>query len=47
MVCWVVPDPRLQTCQPSLRADRPDGWVVLSANEVWDKPIVNHVMSFG
>ncbi len=33
--------PRLQTCQLSPRADRPEGFVELSAVEVWTNPMTD------
>ncbi len=33
--------PRLQTCQLSPRASRPEGLVELSAVEVWTKPMTD------
>ncbi len=33
--------PRLQTCQLSPRAGRPEGLVELSAVEVWTKPMTD------
>ena len=33
--------PRLQTCQLSPRAGRPEGLVELSAVEVWTKPMAD------